>query len=180
MLMHGFPVHDHMLIYLFVDLAAFPLAFNLHILQYVWVTKLTAESLQNLIQPCSPCQSSAHFCQFTFSSFLCLASQFTLNFSSLCTPHLTLFNIYISEKKTPLSKEQHCYCLLHKANNPCYHNRGRFCFPSCCLYMHEAVANTVCYWLQRGFIRPCGLICSPCFCHSPAVQECHWDIIELV
>ncbi len=100
------------------------MVFNLYILPSVWVTKLTAESLQNLIQPSSPCQTSAQRCQFTFSLSLS-HSQFTLNPRSLSALHSSF------ERFSLISQVQHGYCILRKANNPCYHNSGRFYFSSC-------------------------------------------------
>lgn len=113
---------------------------------HVWVTKLTAETLQNLIQSTSPCQTSSPRCQFTFSLTLSLPWTSTL---SLFTSQFTCFNVLPSEKVFPwhLKYDMATACYVRQTN-PCYHNHFGYCFSSChcvVLYMHVAVANTTCH-----------------------------------
>lgn len=50
---------------------------------------------------------------------------------SLWTSLLINLYIYTSKRFSLISQVQYGYCILRKANNPCYHNRARFYFSSC-------------------------------------------------
>lgn len=142
-------------IYLFVYWLAFFNGFNLHILPSVWV--ITAESSQNLIQLSSPWQTSAYaanshspflylILSLPWTSTLSLSLHFTID--SFIHLHLRKISLDIHNLATVYYVRQTILVITTVAVS----------VSPAALYMHEAVANTVCCWLQRDFINPCGLI----------------------
>lgn len=145
-------------IYLFVYWLAFFNGFNLHILPSVWVTKLTAERLQNLIQPSSPWQTSAYAAN---SHSLFLYYTLSLPWTSTRSSQLTHLYIYITGRFPSIYTTWLLY--ITQGKQSLLSQPWPFLFLQL-LYMHEAVANTVCCWLQVSspFIISTTLLSLPC------------------